>query len=100
MLDYSILVSALAGLGSFFSPCILPILPAFISYLAGNTINEVQTTVNERPTSSVTGSTSSFSPLSTKKSFASTDDVSLNQNDDKNHVYSSNGSTRSIRKLQ
>jgi cytochrome c-type biogenesis protein len=100
MLDYSILVSALAGLGSFFSPCILPILPAFISYLAGNTINEVQTTVNERPTSSVTGSTSSFSPLSTKKSFASTDDVSMNQNDDKNHVYSSNESTRSIRKLQ
>lgn len=100
MLDYSILVSALAGLGSFFSPCILPILPAFISYLAGNTINEVQTTVNERPTSSVTASTSSFSPLSTKKSFASTDDVSLNQNDDKNHVYSSNGSTKSIRKLQ
>ena len=100
MLDYSILVSALAGLGSFFSPCILPILPAFISYLAGNTINEVQTTVNERPTSLVTSSTSSLSPLSTKKSFASTDDVSLNQNDDKNHVYSSNGSTRSIRKLQ
>ena len=100
MLDYSILVSALAGLGSFFSPCILPILPAFISYLAGNTINEVQTTVNERPTSSVTASTSSLSPLSTKKSFASTDDVSLNQNDDKNHVYSSNESTRSIRKLQ
>ena len=100
MLDYSILVSALAGLGSFFSPCILPILPAFISYLAGNTINEVQTTVNERPTSSVTASTSSLSPLSTKKSFASTDDVSLNQNDDKNHVYSSNGSSRSIRKLQ
>ncbi|MGE5661317.1 MAG: cytochrome c biogenesis protein CcdA [Ignavibacteriales bacterium] len=41
MLGYSILVSALAGLGSFFSPCILPILPAFISYLAGNTIKEI-----------------------------------------------------------
>jgi cytochrome c-type biogenesis protein len=42
MVDVSILVSALAGVGSFFSPCILPILPAFISYLSGAAINEVQ----------------------------------------------------------
>ena len=35
-------MSALAGVGSFFSPCILPILPAFISYLSGTAINEVQ----------------------------------------------------------
>jgi cytochrome c-type biogenesis protein len=37
-----VLVSALAGAGSFFSPCILPILPAFISYLSGTTLSEVQ----------------------------------------------------------
>src|SRR6266487_6021262 len=42
MVDPGILISALAGAGSFFSPCILPILPAFISYLSGTTLNEVQ----------------------------------------------------------
>ena len=42
MVEASVLVSALAGAGSFFSPCILPILPAFISYLSGTTLSEVQ----------------------------------------------------------
>ncbi len=42
MVETSVLVSALAGAGSFFSPCILPILPAFISYLSGTTLSEVQ----------------------------------------------------------
>lgn len=42
MVEINILVSALAGAGSFFSPCILPILPAFISYLFGTTMNEDQ----------------------------------------------------------
>jgi cytochrome c-type biogenesis protein len=74
-------------------------LPAFISYLAGNTINEVQTTVNEKPPDSVTSSGSS-SPTSIKKSLASTNDASSNQNDEMNRVYSSKGSTKSIRELQ
>jgi cytochrome c-type biogenesis protein len=50
MVETTVLVSALAGLGSFISPCILPILPAFVSYLSGTTINEIQssgTTINE-----------------------------------------------------
>jgi cytochrome c biogenesis protein CcdA len=42
MVEVNVLISALVGAGSFFSPCILPILPAFISYLSGTTINEVQ----------------------------------------------------------
>ena len=42
MVEPAILISALAGAGSFFSPCILPILPAFISYLSGTTLNEIQ----------------------------------------------------------
>lgn len=42
MVETSVLVSALAGAGSFFSPCILPILPAFISYLSGSTLGEVR----------------------------------------------------------
>ena len=97
MLDYSILLSALAGLGLFFSPCILPILPAFISYLAGNTINEIQTTVNEESATSVTASVSTSSTLSTKKEFTSAEDVSLNQNEGMNPSY---GGSRSMRKLQ
>src|SRR6266545_1136458 len=51
MVESSILVSGLAGLASFLSPCILPILPAFVSYLSGTTINEIQndspSTINE-----------------------------------------------------
>ena len=47
MVEANVLISALAGAGSFFSPCILPILPAFISYLSGTTINEVSTTAND-----------------------------------------------------
>jgi cytochrome c-type biogenesis protein len=42
MVETSVLVSALAGAGSFFSPCILPIIPAFVSYLSGTTLSEVQ----------------------------------------------------------
>ena len=42
MVEINVVVSALAGAGSFFSPCILPIIPAFISYLSGTTLHEVQ----------------------------------------------------------
>lgn len=42
MVETSVLVSALAGVGSFFSPCILPIIPAFVSYLSGTTLSEVR----------------------------------------------------------
>src|SRR5713101_6287595 len=47
VIEMSVVVSALAGLASFLSPCILPILPAFISYLSGTTISEIQ---NSSPT--------------------------------------------------
>lgn len=40
--ETGVLVSALAGAGSFFSPCILPIVPAFVSYLSGTTLSEVK----------------------------------------------------------
>jgi cytochrome c-type biogenesis protein len=42
LVETSVLVSALAGAGSFFSPCILPIIPAFVSYLSGTTLSEIQ----------------------------------------------------------
>lgn len=39
-IETSILISALAGLGSFLSPCILPIIPGFLSYLSSASIRE------------------------------------------------------------
>src|SRR5215216_3298304 len=53
MVEATILVSALAGAGSFFSPYILPILPAFVSYLSGTTINEVRDLTNSNTTGRV-----------------------------------------------
>ena len=50
MTEINIVVSAMAGIGSFFSPCILPILPAFISYLSGTTLHEIGN-VNKTKTS-------------------------------------------------
>jgi len=49
-IETSVVVSALAGLASFLSPWILPILPAFISYLSGTTISEIQ---NSTPTTNI-----------------------------------------------
>jgi len=42
VLETGVVISAFAGLASFLSPCILPILPAFVSYLSGTTVNEVR----------------------------------------------------------
>jgi cytochrome c-type biogenesis protein len=46
VLETSVLVSAGAGLASFLSPCILPILPGFISYLSGTAINEAKNSIH------------------------------------------------------
>ena len=46
VVEISVLISALAGVGSFFSPCILPIIPAFVSYLSGTALKEMQ---NQNP---------------------------------------------------
>ncbi len=42
LVETNVLISALAGAGSFFSPCILPIIPAFVSYLSGTALAEMQ----------------------------------------------------------
>ncbi|MBV9177187.1 MAG: cytochrome C biogenesis protein [Nitrososphaeraceae archaeon] len=42
VVETSVLISAFAGLGSFLSPCVLPILPGFISYLSGTAANEAK----------------------------------------------------------
>ena len=41
--ELSIAVSFLAGLVSFLSPCVLPIIPGFLSYLAGASVSNSQT---------------------------------------------------------
>lgn len=60
VVEINVIVSALAGAGSFFSPCILPILPAFISYLSGTTLHEVQNSnTNNNNTITTTTTTTS-----------------------------------------
>ncbi|MFZ8937387.1 MAG: cytochrome c biogenesis CcdA family protein [Nitrosopumilaceae archaeon] len=34
-------MAALAGLGSFVAPCILPMIPAYLAYISGSTISEL-----------------------------------------------------------
>ncbi len=41
MSEVTIAVAALAGLGSFVAPCILPIIPAFLAYISGTTLSEL-----------------------------------------------------------
>jgi cytochrome c-type biogenesis protein len=53
VVEINVVVSALAGAGSFFSPCILPILPAFISYLSGTTLHEVQNSNNSNSSNTI-----------------------------------------------
>lgn len=42
MKDISILLAFSAGLLSFLSPCVLPLIPAYISYLTGSSIEELR----------------------------------------------------------
>jgi cytochrome c-type biogenesis protein len=41
--EVSIAIAFLAGIGSFFAPCILPMVPAFLAYISGTTLSEVKT---------------------------------------------------------
>ncbi len=41
MTEVTLAVAALAGLGSFVAPCILPMIPAFLAYISGTTITEL-----------------------------------------------------------
>lgn len=42
MEELSIIVAFIAGIVSFLSPCILPIIPGFLAYLAGSSLNDTQ----------------------------------------------------------
>jgi cytochrome c-type biogenesis protein len=65
VVEINVVVSALAGAGSFFSPCILPILPAFISYLSGTTLHEVQNSNNNNSNTNTTTSGGSAAAAAT-----------------------------------
>lgn len=41
MAEVTLAVAALAGLGSFVAPCILPMIPAFLAYISGTTLSEL-----------------------------------------------------------
>ena len=41
MAEVTIGIAALAGLGSFAAPCILPMIPAFLAYISGTTLSEL-----------------------------------------------------------
>ncbi|MGI0070391.1 MAG: cytochrome c biogenesis CcdA family protein, partial [Nitrosopumilaceae archaeon] len=42
MVELSLGIAAVAGLGSFLAPCILPMIPAFLAYISGTTLTELQ----------------------------------------------------------
>ena len=46
MAEISIAIALLAGIGSFFAPCILPMVPAFLAYISGTTLSEIKTRDN------------------------------------------------------
>ncbi len=48
--DLSILVAMAAGLLSFLSPCVLPLFPSYLSFIAGVSFDEIQGTVANRRT--------------------------------------------------
>ena len=68
VVEINIIVSALAGVGSFFSPCILPILPAFISYLSGTTLHEVQNSNNNNTITTTSGGSAAAAAATAKQS--------------------------------
>jgi Cytochrome C biogenesis protein transmembrane region. len=41
MVEITLAIAALAGLGSFVAPCILPMIPAFLAYISGATLSEL-----------------------------------------------------------
>ena len=41
MAEITLAVAALAGLSSFVAPCILPMIPAFLAYISGTTLSEL-----------------------------------------------------------
>ena len=41
MVEITLAVAIIAGMGSFVAPCILPMIPAFLAYISGTTLSEL-----------------------------------------------------------
>ena len=54
MAEITLAVAALAGLGSFIAPCILPMIPAFLAYISGTTLSELNQKSNESNPKTIT----------------------------------------------
>ena len=61
----SVPVAAAAGLLSFLSPCVLPLVPAYIGFISGDTHGERK---ESRPAAAATGTLSAASPSKTYSS--------------------------------
>ncbi len=48
MTEITLTVAVLAGLGSFVAPCILPMIPAFLAYISGTTLAELNQKGNSK----------------------------------------------------
>jgi cytochrome c-type biogenesis protein len=46
--EITLAVAVLAGLGSFVAPCILPMIPAFLAYISGTTLAELNQKENSK----------------------------------------------------
>lgn len=46
--EITLAIAALAGLGSFVAPCILPMIPAFLAYISGTTLTELNQAGNAK----------------------------------------------------
>jgi cytochrome c-type biogenesis protein len=68
VVETTVLVSALAGVGSFLSPCILPILPGFISYLSGTAANEAKNSQTSETEIESSGTSRAVQPVTLKRS--------------------------------
>ena len=42
MTEFTLVIAFIAGLVSFLSPCVLPIIPGFLAYLAGSSLEQAQ----------------------------------------------------------
>ena len=54
MAEITLAVAALAGLGSFIAPCILPMIPAFLAYISGTTLSELNQKSNASNSKTIT----------------------------------------------
>lgn len=51
MVEITLGIALLAGLGSFVAPCILPMIPAFLAYISGTTLSEINQKSNTKTVS-------------------------------------------------